>query len=131
MKRVAKVLTKPKDGDYVPSAASVARKLQLPYSRQSIRNAVKEAGFNFSTKKKRTFLSTQHRAQRVTWAKQMLKRGHDFHRTLCSDEKMFVLEDVQKRCWMTDNNPRFRNVRQFPKHVMVWSGMSLVGNTEK
>ena len=59
----------------------------------------------------------------------MLKARHNWRTTICSDEKWFVLEDKQRKCWMADGSERYRNLRQFPQKVMVWGGISLVGST--
>ena len=88
---------------------------------------MKAAGLQFSPKRKRTFLSIKNRSDRWRWAVKMA--GHDWGRTLCTDEKMFVLEDEQKCCWMDPEDPRYRDVRQHPKQVMVWGGISLLGST--
>ncbi len=78
---------------------------------------------------RRPALALKSQRIRVRWARGMLKAGHDFRRTLCSDEKVFVLEDRQRRCWMADTARRYRNCHQHPKHIMVWGGISLLGST--
>ncbi len=128
VKRVRAAIMQPGPGEYVPSASAIKRKLKLPYCKQSIRNAAKASGLECRPKKKRTFLSKKNRLDRWRWAVRM--SNHDWAHTLCTDEKMFVLEDEQSCCWMDPGDPRFRNVRQHPKQVMVWGGISLMGSTE-
>ena len=128
VKRVRQALLRPGPGEYVPSAAAVKRKLKLPYSERSVRRAAREGGLVCVPKKKRTFLSMKNRMDRWHWAVKWVK--HDWSRTLCTDEKLFVLEDEQKCCWMDPDDPRFRNHRQYPKRVMVWGGISTLGSTE-
>ncbi len=89
-------------GAYVPTAAGLKRKLKLPFSERSVRNAAKEAGYTYRSKRRRPFLSVLHRTKRLAWAKRMLKAGHDWRRTICTDEKWVVLEEKQRRCWIKD-----------------------------
>ncbi len=84
----------------------------------------------YHPKAKRTFLSAANRAERCAWAKQMRKRGHDWTTTVCTDEKVFVLQDLQKAAWAPTGQRRYRNSRQFPSSVMVWGGLSVHGSTE-
>ncbi len=128
--KVVAAMTAAGDGEHVPGVEAVRRKLKLPYCRKSIGNAARAGGLQFKTKPQRTFLSAKNRDDRERWAKRLLKKGHDWRRTMCSDEKMFVLEDRQRRCWMTKANPRFRNTRQYPSKVLVWGGISLMGSTD-
>ncbi len=118
-------MLRPGPGEYVPSAATVRRQLKLPFSKQSVVNAAKAGGLKCKPKQKRTFLSRKNRLDRWRWAIKMV--DHDWTRTLCTDEKMFVLEDEQTVCWMDPDDPVFRNVRQHPKQVMVWGGISMLG----
>ena len=115
-------------GSYVPTAASLKRKLKLPFSEGSVRNAVKKAGYRYRSKGRRPLLSVLHRANRLKWAKRMLKAGHDWRRTMCTDEKWFVLEDGQRRCWIKNGEELFITTRQHPEKVMAWGGISLLGS---
>ncbi len=128
--RVVKEMTAPPEGAYVPSAAAVKRKLKLPFTEQSVRNAAKAGGLRSRPKQKRTFLSEANRTERLRWARAMLRARHNFRTTVNSDEKLFILEDTQRRCWMTDADPRYRNLRHHPQKVMIWGGISLLGCTD-
>ncbi len=128
---VAKVraeMTAPGADEYVPTAAAVKRKLHLAASVRSVRRAANKAGLRSRTKKRRPLVGEKSRKARVAWAKAHAK--HNFCRTVNSDEKLFVLEDRQKRCWMLDAAPRFRNCLQHPKSLMVWGAISLLGSTK-
>ncbi len=122
-------MTAPGDDQYVPSAAAVKRKLKLPYSVRSVTNAAKRGGLVCIAKSERPFLSKADRVRRMRWARKMRRDGINWRRVVCSDEKQFVLEDKQRRCWMKPGAPRYRNTRQHPKSVMVWGGISLMGST--
>ena len=98
--KVAAAMTAPTDGEYVPSASAVNRKLKLGVSDDSVRRAARNAGLRFGRKCRQTALSETSKRRRLQWARAMIRNRHDWRVTVNTDEKLFVLEDRQVRCWM-------------------------------
>ncbi len=128
--KVVKLMNSPADGEHVPSAREVKRKLKLPFSDESVRKAAKRGGFKFRRKRNRPYLTAKQRLARLRWARAMLRVRLDWRRAMCTDEKLFLLEEGQRSCWMTDALPRFCNKKQYPKQAMIWGGISLLGSTD-
>ncbi len=60
----------------------------------------------------------------------MLKRGQDWTTTVNSDEKVFVLQPLQRAAWAPKGNRRQRFTRHFPSKLMVWGAISMHGSTK-
>ena len=132
VKRVVKELKRPRDGDPIPSAREVKRKLSLPYAVQSVRNAARKGGLSTQSVKHCVFLTAADRRKREVWARKMCRRPHpvDWRRTLCTDEKVFVLKQHQRRCFAPKGLPRKQFRKHHPESLLVWGGISLVGSTD-
>ncbi len=130
VKAVVTAMQAPAEGDHVPSATQVRRNLCLPFSDKSIRNAAKAGGLEYHPKTAKVYLSAEHRALRRAWARQMLKRGQDWSTTVNTDEKMFILQPLQKSAWAPRGVRKHRYTRHYPAKVMVWGGISSHGSTD-
>ncbi|TKR72768.1 hypothetical protein L596_020172 [Steinernema carpocapsae] len=65
-----------------------------------------------------------------------LVAGRKHRQILFSDEKIFTMEPIRNqqnhREWLLQGSPRTVNVQKshFPKSIMVWAGVSALGNTK-
>ena len=109
VKRVVREMKRPRDGDPIPTAREVKRRLSLPYTTQSIRNAARVGGLSTQAIKHTVFLTAVDRRKRELWARKMCRRPFpvNWNKTVCSDEKVFVLKQHQKcakcawaTCWV-------------------------------
>ncbi len=132
VRAVTAAFKRPRDGEHVPSAREVRRKLALPYTDQSVRNAAKAGGLTSQAMRQRPFLTAKDRKKREIWARKMCRRPRpvDWRRTICSDEKVFLLKQHQRRCFAPTGMPRRRYNKHHPESLLVWGGISLVGCTE-
>ena len=98
--KVVKLMNSPADGEHVPSAREVKRKLKLPFSDESVRKAAKRGGFKFRRKRNRPYLTAKQRLARLRWARAMLRVRHDWRRTMCTDGELVghVEEEARAGC---------------------------------
>ncbi len=122
-------MTKPKEGEMVPSSLSVKRRLKLPLCRRSIANAARAGGLQHRAKFRNPPMTDAIKRRRLRWARRLLRMRHNFRTTINSDEIFFVLEHQQRKCWTVPGQERVRRCYQHPASVMVWGGVSMAGST--
>jgi transposase len=107
------------------TAESLLSSLSLPCSPNTVRNYLKSTGFSYKMPRLIPDLTTEHKIQRLNWAK--THKNYDFDRVIFTDECSVWLDIAAGRCWIKRGTDLMLP-RPSGKHKLhLWGAISAEG----